>query len=60
MTVLELTKILLDCHDDAEVFIDDVAVNSVYELGVRENEYQPWCVKRVILTSNEDPWERSK
>lgn len=47
MTVLELTKILSDCHHDAEVFIDDVAVDSVYELGVRKNEYQPWCIKEL-------------
>ena len=57
MRVLELIKILLDCHEDAEVFFDEAAVNSVHEVGVRKNEYQPWSVKKVILSDYEDPFE---
>lgn len=68
MKVHELIKALNNCHDDAEVFFEETttrkehgidvgnitAVNSVYEVGTRLNEYQPWCVERVVLSSDED------
>ena len=68
MKVHELIKALNQCHDDTEVYFEETttrkehgievgsitAVNSVYEVGTRLNEYQPWCVERVVLSQSED------
>lgn len=68
MKVHELIRVLNNCHDDAEVFFEETttrkedgidvgnitAVNSVYEVGTRQNEYQPWHVKRVVLSYDKD------
>ena len=47
MKVKELIRALSTCHEDAEVFFDEAAVNSVYEVAVRKNENQPWKVKSL-------------
>ena len=57
MKVKELIRALSTCHEDAEVFFDEAAVNSVYEVAVRKNENQPWKVKEVVLSDYEDPFE---
>lgn len=65
MKVSELIKLLEKCDQDCEVFFEETTtkeedgieigsittVNSVQEVGVREDESQPWKVERVVLSN---------
>ena len=67
MKVSELIKALEKCNKDCEVFFEEgvtekenalwvgsiKSVTSVFEVGVREHEENPWHVERVVLSHDE-------
>lgn len=62
MRVKELIKVLEGCNENSEVFFEETnmsegvgsitMVNSVFEVGIRENDAQPWNVVRVVLSND--------
>ena len=66
MKVADLIKALNKCDRESEVFFEETTmikdggietgsismVNSVYEVGIRKNDSEPWSVSRVVLSND--------